>query len=300
VPRWIFGVLIFVIPVWVSEAVQARPVFTSRYAPLSAKSSHSCYAGIVLVCDSPDNIQGCIVCLIEQASTKCHAEGAVAFKLEFGVNTRPEIYWYQFFFGSLRHIRAPQWITISSEEYLAPPQCYICMSAPDIYDGKASLNDLCGGHQWVGRIIQANLSDANARAYHFCSHSCLSVGRGAGCLCSFVGGVGSDLGILYALAHQAQLPEEQCDLSASDESQQQGEPGQRPRRGRQPPFVRRMFICAALFFIDICLALWGGENLYRKRYLIGAALIGAGGLLACAGLGLLWVTQFPGTWGWLL
>src|ERR1700757_2756459 len=75
---------------------------------------------------------------------------------------------------------------------------------------------------------------------------------------------------------------------------------QDPSGGREPPFVRRMFVCAALFLLDICLALWGGDNLYHKRYFIGTALVIAGGLMACIGLGLLWVTRFPSTWDWWL
>jgi hypothetical protein len=61
-----------------------------------------------------------------------------------------------------------------------------------------------------------------------------------------------------------------------------------------------MFICAAVFLIDIGLALWAGQNFYRERYLIGTALVCGGWLLAITGLGLLWATKFPGTWGWWL
>jgi hypothetical protein len=99
----------------------------------------------------------------------------------------------------------------------------------------------------------------------------------AGLICSGVSSsIGGDLGIAEAFTDEPQLPEKQGDLNASDQSKKKGESCQNPSSGRQSPFVRRMFVCAALFVIDLGLALWGGENFYRKRYLIGTALVASG------------------------
>jgi hypothetical protein len=141
-----------------------------------------------------------------------------------------------------------------------------------------------------------HLKPVQSHNWHFRPHNCGGVQTScSGGLSSCVRGFFS---VVNTLPHQAQLPEKQCDLTSRNERQKQSEPSQNPSRSRQPPFIRRMLVCAALFLADLCLALWGGENLYRKRYLIGAAVIAGGGLLACIGLGLLWATWLPSTWGW--
>jgi hypothetical protein len=132
-----------------------------------------------------------------------------------------------------------------------------------------------------------------------CAPSC-GISAISGSNCSTLSGLGSDLGVVKTFPDVSQLYKEEGKLAAANGHQKQGNTGQSPSGHGEPPFIRRMFICAVLFSVDLLLCLWGGENLYRKRYLIGAALIGIGGLLACVGLGLLWATKFPGTWDWWL
>jgi hypothetical protein len=65
--------------------------------------------------------------------------------------------------------------------------------------------------------------------------------------------------------------------------------------------IKRRFIFA--FFClpsGFFLSLWGWKCFDNQRHLFGAALICSGWLLGGIGLGLVWLTNFPNTWGWLL
>jgi hypothetical protein len=59
-----------------------------------------------------------------------------------------------------------------------------------------------------------------------------------------------------------------------------------------------MLICAFFFLLAIGLAILAGEYFYRERFLLGAAALCGGWLLAGGSLGLLWLTYYPSTWGW--
>lgn len=66
------------------------------------------------------------------------------------------------------------------------------------------------------------------------------------------------------------------------------------------PIIRRSLLAvfSALLGLDLCL--FGWDNFDGERRVLGAALLGLGGLVAFAGLGLVWLTQFTWSWGWLL
>jgi hypothetical protein len=93
---------------------------------------------------------------------------------------------------------------------------------------------------------------------------------------SIFSGSSGYLSIVQAFPDVPQLHEKEGKLTAADRHQEQCDSSQSPSGRGEPPFVRRMFICAVLFVLDVGLAFWGGENFYRKRYLIGAASIAGG------------------------
>jgi hypothetical protein len=126
------------------------------------------------------------------------------------------------------------------------------------------------------------------------------VGMFASRYCSVSGGFGGYLRVIKAFPDILQLHVKEGELATTNENQKQSNCSQNPSRAREPPFIRRMLVCAALFLSYLSLALWGGKYLYRKRYLVGTTLILAGWSLACIGLGLLWATRFPSTWDWWL
>jgi hypothetical protein len=90
------------------------------------------------------------------------------------------------------------------------------------------------------------------------------------------GGVGGRLGIVETFPDIPQLYIKEYELPAANQNQKESNRSQCPGRYREPPLVRRMLICAALFIFDLGLAFWGWENLHRKRDLIGSTLIGVG------------------------
>ena len=68
----------------------------------------------------------------------------------------------------------------------------------------------------------------------------------------------------------------------------------------RPPFVRRLISLFSFYFGGFFTALFGGVYFDEERRLLSAALVIAGMLAICAGVGLWWATLFPSTWEWWL
>jgi hypothetical protein len=66
------------------------------------------------------------------------------------------------------------------------------------------------------------------------------------------------------------------------------------------PIIRRLFQAIVGLLIGLGLSFWGWLNLYNKRRILGASLVGSGWLLGGLGLALLWLTSFSFTWEWPL
>jgi hypothetical protein len=87
-------------------------------------------------------------------------------------------------------------------------------------------------------------------------------------------------GVNQAIADELELYPEQHQLTEGNKHQERRKDGQYPSGLREPNLVISML----LFIVSIGLSLLGGDNLYRKRLLFGAALICGGWLLSCWGI----------------
>ena len=95
------------------------------------------------------------------------------------------------------------------------------------------------------------------------------------------------------VAEDEKLPDEHNQLRRTDDDQPSIEAFDR--------IIIRRFLFAVLSFSGAFgIGLWGWQCSYNKRRSLGASLIGCGMLLGCIGLGLLWLTGFTSTWGWIL
>src|SRR6266550_5152626 len=119
----------------------------------------------------------------------------------------------------------------------------------------------------------------------------LFVGRRSPISC----GIGSNSRVFHALAHIAQLVEKQGGLQDGNAEKHNSEPREPVRIVRDPLrfesqlFVNYRFLLAvALGLVGLLFGIWGGENFYRERYLVGATLVGCGWLCGLF------------AWGWLL
>ena len=121
-----------------------------------------------------------------------------------------------------------------------------------------------------------------------------------GCIGGFIGRIGSMFSIGEAVAYEPQLPHEQKNLNTSNNYQAEGKQSQQSSINRQPPFGRRFCIALVSIFFGLIWSLFGGNALYDKRHLLGAALILEGWFLAGGGILLYWLTFCPSTWGWFL
>lgn len=126
------------------------------------------------------------------------------------------------------------------------------------------------------------------------SNSSLFGSSGGTCLSSSSG----ERGVSHALPHVAQLQVEHNRLTKSAEEEKHRRVGENPRRYGQPPFVRRFLIALPFIPLGFGFALFGGRNLYNKRYGLGAALICVGWLLICCGAGIIMLSRWPVTWDW--
>jgi hypothetical protein len=95
------------------------------------------------------------------------------------------------------------------------------------------------------------------------------------------------------LSKPAGLKPEHADLDTADQHQSAS-------KEHQPPIGRRFLVALASLLLTLSISSWGWKNFDHQRRLLGAAAIGSGLLLGCAGLGLWWATGFPSTWGWWL
>src|SRR6266852_2594286 len=68
----------------------------------------------------------------------------------------------------------------------------------------------------------------------------------------------------------------------------------------QFPIIRRFFFAVFGLFSGFYISLRGWHLSDNQRKLLGATLVGIGWLVGAIGLGLLWLTAFPQTWGWSL
>jgi hypothetical protein len=66
------------------------------------------------------------------------------------------------------------------------------------------------------------------------------------------------------------------------------------------PVIRRSLFAFFSLLIVFGLSLRGWKTFYNKRRFLGATLVTAGWLLGTSGLTLLWLSDFPSTWGWIL
>lgn len=75
---------------------------------------------------------------------------------------------------------------------------------------------------------------------------------------------------------------------------------QKPVEKQRIPIIRRSVEAILGLLIGLGLCFLGWLNLYYKRRILGATLVGSGWLLGAGALGLLWLARFPSTWGWPL
>ena len=110
----------------------------------------------------------------------------------------------------------------------------------------------------------------------------------------FFGRIGGGLGMSEARTDQPQLPPEQTNCPRATTNSARVAMTSAPVKSarlsvlvRQSPSIR-FFAGLTLCLVGILFGLWGGENFYRERFFIGAALMG---VAVCAGkafLGLYW------------
>jgi hypothetical protein len=82
--------------------------------------------------------------------------------------------------------------------------------------------------------------------------------------------------------------------------QSSGKKGELLSEVHESPVKQRFFLALAALFGCFFFSLWGWMNIYNNRRRLGGLLISIGALTGSAGMGLLWLSRFPATWGWLL
>jgi len=107
-------------------------------------------------------------------------------------------------------------------------------------------------------------------------------------------------GIFDPLFHQPKLNKEQSGLNRSCGKNQPSESSENDSPNLQSVLVRRFFIAMFIGLCGLGICLLGGNYLYNKRTIIGAAILLSGGLLGASGLLLCALSIYPSTWSWWL
>ena len=107
-------------------------------------------------------------------------------------------------------------------------------------------------------------------------------------------------GLLRFITYQPQLPPEQADLNPRSGEQRGGKNSKPASIGGQPPIEPRLLVGFIFLLCSLGFGFFAGENFYRERDVIGAALIVCGAGCVAIGFFLIWSWQFPWSWDWLI